>query len=467
MATTPEEVVRFWSSPPALITSPSCRFLHQLCRCQSLASFTFEPVGRMFTCGLTEVRWTYTGNPAPLTLNISNINVAQQAPLSPLPTNPPPTSPPTTTVPRLRRQSNGYGGAYLPPVNVILAAGIDPTPGNWTWPGVTVPQGWYQMLAYVQGVLQTSSSSFFVMNGTNTDCVVQYAVAPSTPAQYFDIVNPRPSCYECCLIIGAFSHRRPAPIVAMKIAPVIGETSFGFTALEADQTFVGSEEEVSTVDHEKAIAAAQRSMPAYQPTRSQSLRTSTQSHGYTASNAEPLARRASCSAHPGEAIPLERTHTAGGGAGGATGPRRKPAPRYDGPEVEVGYTGRSSSQTTLDSIHGNAKGSGGPGGGHVLRHQSSFGAMRPMHVDMPEQLQSAGRAESAVLSFYPTFRFSAALLGPAFITCRMPGHNLKVVQLFLVSYVVLPIVPSATPSYIFYFFELTQRHRAPTAGESL
>jgi hypothetical protein len=162
-------------------------------------------------------------------------------------------------------------------------------------------------------------------------------------------------------------------------------------ALEADQTFVGSDEEVSTVEHEKAIAAAQRSIPAYQPTRSQSLRTSTQttgSHGYTASNAEPLIRRASCSAHPGEAIPLERTHTAGGGA---TGPRRKPAPRYDGPEVELGYTGRSSSQTTLDSIHGNAKGNSGPGGGHVLRHQSSFGAMRPMHVMMPDPPPAARR----------------------------------------------------------------------------
>jgi len=407
-------------------------------------AFTFEPVGRMFTCGLTEVRWTYTGNSAPLTLNISNINIAQEAPLSPLPTSPLPTSPPTTTVPRLRRQSNGYGGAYLPPINVILAAGIDPTPGNWTWSGVTVPQGWYQMLAYVQGVLQTSSSSFFVMNGTNTDCVVQYAVAPSTPANpnsststSSTLVPPATNVASSsghshtgaiaggviggiaflAVAIAAFlffcvrrqtsrSHRGDENRTRQRWSELSFRKSLSFArssiqkplsalpALEADQTFVGSEEEVSTVDHEKAIAAAQRSMPAYQPTRSQSLRTSTQttgSRGYTASNAEPLARRASCSAHPGEAIPLERTHTAGGGAGGATGPRRKPAPRYDGPEVEVGYTGRSSSQTTLDSIHGNAKGSGGPGGGHVLRHQSSFGAMRPMHVMMPDPPPTARR----------------------------------------------------------------------------
>jgi hypothetical protein len=62
-----------------------------------------------------------------------------------------------------------------------------------------------------------------------------------------------------------------------------------------------------------------------------------------------------------------------------TSPRRKPAPRYDG-AAEVGERdGHSSSQTTLDPIHGNST-NGSPESVRILQHKSSFGAVRPMHV---------------------------------------------------------------------------------------
>src|SRR6266849_10700425 len=143
----------------------------------------------MFTCGQTNVRWTYTGSSSPLTLNITNINVTQQAPLSSIgPSSTSQASLAVTTASAtspslLKRQFNGFGGSYLPSVNEILIAGIDPTVNNFTWTSVNVPQGWYQIFANVQNTVQATSSSFFVQNGTNTNCVPQYAVTdPSTSA---------------------------------------------------------------------------------------------------------------------------------------------------------------------------------------------------------------------------------------------------------------------------------------------
>jgi hypothetical protein len=154
--------------------------------------------------------------------------------------------------------------------------------------------------------------------------------------------------------------------------------------LEADQTFLGSDD---TAVHEKAIAAGYP-MPAQPQRYSRSNRASTQtsSSNGRASNPDPPSRRPSQNAGTGEAIQLERANTFGGGA------RRKPPPRYDGAdEPEVKGSGTSSSRTTLESSHGNtnALDNGNVGGTHLLRHQSSFGAMRPMHVLIPDPPPSA------------------------------------------------------------------------------
>jgi len=145
---------------------------------------------------------------------------------------------------------------------------------------------------------------------------------------------------------------------------------------------IGSEEEVSTVGHEKAIANAQTApqLPPHQPQqpiRSQSLRTSTQTTGsYGRANPEPPGSRSSYGARPGESIQLERTNTS------VTAPRRKPAPRYDA-EAETRRDGRSSSQTTLDFMPSNST-NGSPDSTHPLQHKSSFGNVRPMHVMIPD-----------------------------------------------------------------------------------
>ncbi len=101
--------------------------------------------------------------------------------------------------------------------------------------------------------------------------------------------------------------------------------------------------------------------------------------GRATANPERPGSRASYGAHPGEAIPLEHTHLQYSPSLSVTSPRRKPAPRYDGAAEAEEREGRSSSQSTLDPIHGDsAKGS--PDSVHILQHKSSFGAVRPMRV---------------------------------------------------------------------------------------
>jgi hypothetical protein len=395
-------------------------------------SFVWQTVGEMFTCGQTNVHWTYTGSSSPLTLNITNINVSQQAPLSSIgPSSTPQASASAVTVsvtsPSLvKRQFNGYGGSYLPSVNELIIAGIDPTVNNFTWTSVNVPQGWYQIYASVQNTVQATSSSFFVQNGTNTNCVPQYAAAaPSTRSSstsHVPIATSSPSSAQSghshagaiaggvvgglafmaavfAAIFFCFLRRRPSrsrlrdedgggrrwsELSFRKWRSARSSIQKTSSNLQADQTIIGSDEEISTVGHEKAIATAQASPhpPSHQPNRSQSLRTSTQTNasyrdGRVTTNPERPGSRDSYGAHPGEAIPMEHTNLQHSPS--VTSPRRKPAPRYDGATEVEERDGHSSSQTTLDPIHGNST-NGSPDSVHILQHKSSFGAVRPMRV---------------------------------------------------------------------------------------
>ena len=403
------------------------------------ASFAFQTVGEMFTCGQTSVRWTYTGSSSPLTLNITNVNVAQQAPLS---TSSAASSTSQTGVAVTvsasaqirKRQYNGYGGSYLPTVNEIVVAGIDPTAGNYTWSSVNVPQGWYQLYANVQNSVQATSSSFFVLNGTNTNCVEQFASAPSTAANSSSTSHSPAATHTSTLItpshhsnagaiaggvIGGIAFlavafcaffylclrrrtsrsqhcdedgapRRWSELAFKKSRPDTNTTSSTQkppAALEADQTIIGSDEEVSTLEHEKAIAVAQSppQLPPHQPIlRSESLRNSAQttgSLGRGSTNPESPGVRSSYNPPPGETVQLERANTGGGSVHHT---RRKPAPRYDGAAGD----GRSSSQSTLDFVAGNSN-KGSPESDNILQHKSSLGALRPMHVMIPDPPPSA------------------------------------------------------------------------------
>ncbi|KAH8977681.1 hypothetical protein EDB92DRAFT_1951988 [Lactarius akahatsu] len=156
-------------------------------------AFQFAVLNEMYTCGISVVQWTYSGPLAPMALNITNIDVVQQAPLAgPVTSTGQSIESVTTSAIRSvaqrdisRRQDSGYGGSYLPPIDEQLATQLDPLVGIWRWSSTNVPQGWYRMLATIQGILEASSSSFFVQNGTNVDCILQFPTSTSvvqTPA---------------------------------------------------------------------------------------------------------------------------------------------------------------------------------------------------------------------------------------------------------------------------------------------
>lgn len=287
------------------------------------------------------------------------------------------------------------------------------------------------MLANVQDVLQTSSSPFFVQNGTSVDCVLQFAPSSSATSPAPVSTSASPSAVVAASghsdagaiaggVIGGIAffaaalfafffwslrrrsdrsrgaenaHRRQWSLIAL-IRPrrasdgrsPIRKNPPGLSALEADQTFIGSDEELSTVGHEKAVSPVSPTGLPYLSSHPQSRRTSTQttgSYGRAMSNPEPPFRPPSYQPHVGEAYPLERTQTAG------NAPRRKPAPRYDeASESAAENIGACSSRTTLDSTHGHTSGrshgNANTDGSHTVQHQSSFGAMRPMHVLIPD-----------------------------------------------------------------------------------
>ena len=436
----------------------------------------FPQAGEMLTCGITQIHWTYTGPATTLSLNISNINVAQQAPLTPSATPAPTSSSDSASASAsaalTKRQYNGYGGSYLPPINTNIATGLDASLGLFQWTQVIVPQGWYQMLADVQGGLQATSPEFFVGNGSSVDCIPQFAVSTptSTPASSSSsssdvgstAVAESPSRSNAGAIAGGviggivlfaaafvgflfFCLRRRSSRSRLRDEYDTGQRwsqlSFrklrygadvrssmqkhhsNLPHLDANQTFVETDEELSTIAHEKAIAAA---VPpsSFQPVRTRSQRTSTQTNAST-SNAgfpteSPVRRTPSYKAQQVEVIPLERTHssqnygypsshpttpvtpvtpsgtynatpgattlerTPTGGRSG--GPRRKPAPRYDdAAEAEVERERNVFPQKTPSSSRATtANGDSSVGHHPLLRHQDSFGAMRPMHVMIPD-----------------------------------------------------------------------------------
>src|SRR6266702_5428383 len=150
-------------------------------------AFQFAVIDEMYTCGVAEVRWTYS-SPSPMSFNITNVDVVQQAPMASSVANTGQSitsgaASATRSVTQRdvsKRPYSSYGGSYLPPIEEQLATQLDPLVGIWRWSSVNVPQGWYRMVATVQDVFDGSSSSFFVQNDTNVDCILQISQTSST-----------------------------------------------------------------------------------------------------------------------------------------------------------------------------------------------------------------------------------------------------------------------------------------------
>jgi hypothetical protein len=134
----------------------------------TIPTFAFQEVNEMYTCGQASISWNYLGDlTSTLTINITNIDVAQPAPL-PIPSSTASISP--LTNPPRRRQYNGYDSTWLPNTEQTIASDLSPTASPYMWQSVNVTQGWYKLQATLSGST-FPSTEFFVQNGTNFDCL--------------------------------------------------------------------------------------------------------------------------------------------------------------------------------------------------------------------------------------------------------------------------------------------------------
>ncbi|KAI0062700.1 hypothetical protein BV25DRAFT_1915839 [Artomyces pyxidatus] len=151
----------------------------------------WTPLNHLFTCGQAKLTWGHVGPSVSMSLVVTNVGVVQQAPAGPPNVGSPAvprSNAETTATPE--RQS-GYGGSFLQSVFETLSKSVDSSSGNYTWPSVDVPQGWYQMQAILPNSTTTItiSAPFFVTNGTNTSCI---RAADDTPSS-FNITSTSPS----------------------------------------------------------------------------------------------------------------------------------------------------------------------------------------------------------------------------------------------------------------------------------
>lgn len=122
------------------------------------AILTFDTINQLTTCTSTLIVWFYLGPESPMSLTVTNLNVPQSG---------------SSSVSGVSTSTVSPGIQALATVTVKLAAALDPTLMNFTWPAVNVPQGWYRLYAGIdsQSFIQTSAA-FFVSTGSNTSCLV-------------------------------------------------------------------------------------------------------------------------------------------------------------------------------------------------------------------------------------------------------------------------------------------------------
>ncbi|KAH7924372.1 hypothetical protein BV22DRAFT_512659 [Leucogyrophana mollusca] len=103
------------------------------------ASLAFNAISNMTTCTSANISWVYTGPAATIQLAVTNISVTQQD------------------------SSQTF---------IQDLVDTDALAESWAWPTVNVSQGWYAIQGFTSGsYISTQSASFFVSNGTNTNCL--------------------------------------------------------------------------------------------------------------------------------------------------------------------------------------------------------------------------------------------------------------------------------------------------------
>ncbi|KAJ8074193.1 hypothetical protein PM082_012485 [Marasmius tenuissimus] len=131
----------------------------------------FTDSRELVTCQSSELNWIHGGPDVRMVLGITNSGVTQ---------DPAPSSGTHSNSTLSRRADPLPSGV----VTQILAKDIDGAQENYRWDRVSVPQGWYILVAVQAGTdtfIGHSAASFFVRNGTNTSCVGGPPASLSSP----------------------------------------------------------------------------------------------------------------------------------------------------------------------------------------------------------------------------------------------------------------------------------------------
>ncbi|KAF9486275.1 hypothetical protein BDN70DRAFT_926961 [Pholiota conissans] len=139
--------------------------------------FVFSSLPNATTCEPFVITWNYQGDNTPISINITDSGVSQD--------------PPATSTTRHNTDSNTNVARAVPtglnPVPIVtlpIAQDVLPAYMRYEWQAVTVPQGWYEVVASVSYANEPvaeayPSLAFFVSNGTDVSCLSSSSTTPS------------------------------------------------------------------------------------------------------------------------------------------------------------------------------------------------------------------------------------------------------------------------------------------------
>ncbi|ESK82418.1 hypothetical protein Moror_12153 [Moniliophthora roreri MCA 2997] len=153
----------------------------------------FGVIDPLTTCELAPITWTFAGPGAPITLTITNVGVEQGSP----PTSSGSGNTASNTFSNdIPVPGGGVGGPRTRAARAVpdsdsiimttIATSLSPDLESFTWPKVTVPQGWYIIIATFTDTANPPSLSahtqpLFVRNGADVSCLIVSPTGSPSP----------------------------------------------------------------------------------------------------------------------------------------------------------------------------------------------------------------------------------------------------------------------------------------------
>ncbi|KAJ8517127.1 hypothetical protein ONZ45_g5665 [Pleurotus djamor] len=142
-----------------------------------LPQFFFSRIDDMYTCTPATIEWAYAGPSSDFQMVITNRGVDQAAPAPAISTSS--TSRPPSTLTNLVPRAEP---TYV--ISEPVSTNIAPFSPPFTWQEVTVPEGWYKLVASLPSAsFSAESRTFFVHNSTDVSCLISPPPPPPTSSQ--------------------------------------------------------------------------------------------------------------------------------------------------------------------------------------------------------------------------------------------------------------------------------------------